>query len=450
MMKYVLYLLLFCVCPLLAQAGFVMKRATYIEIPFKNVSGLILIPVELNGKVLTFILDSGVSETLLFSLDNKDSLLKNAEKMWLTGLGGGISAEAFRSVHNKLNLGEGKFVDSNHTIYMIMNEDFNFSAHLGVPVNGLLGYQFFKDHVVGIDYRNEKITISTSIDYFRHYQTRYQKAAMQVIDQKAYVELGLLLKSKWQKHLFLLDIGNSESLLFFPNRISDFQFSSKTLKDYIGKGFNGDITGIRGRIPAICLGLDTLLQPIVSKVDSFSVRNLNLNRKSLGLMGYGVLSRFDIIVDYPQKAFYFKRNKDFFEPFQFNMSGLTLKHDGLIWQDVYMKVDVTQTVYGIHDSLIGRRVYTTPAQFQYRTQLVPAYSIVDVREGSPGAKADIREGDLLIEINGRPSYRYSLQQLYNIFSYREGKKITVLIKRNGKQYRKKMILKDPFPFERMD
>lgn len=449
-MKLVLYLVLFSLSSLFVHAGFVMKKTSYIEIPFKNVSGLILIPVELNGRVLTFILDSGVAETLLFSLDNNDSLLNNAEKMWLTGLGGNLSAEAFRSINNRLSIAEGQLIDVDHTIYMILNEDFNFSAHLGVPVNGLLGYQFFKDYVVGVDYRNEKIIISTTIDHFPQRTTRYKKLALQIMNQKAYVELDVLLKSKWEKYLFLLDIGNSESLLFFPGRISDFQFSSKTLKDYIGKGFNGDITGIRGRIPAISLGFDTLLQPIVSKVDSFSVRNLNFNKNSVGLMGYGVLSRFDIIVDYPQKAFYFKPNKDFSDPFQFNMSGLTLKHDGLIWKEVYMKVDLTQTVYGIHDSLIGRRVYTTPSQFQYQTKLVPSYQIVDVREGSPGAEADIREGDLLIEINGRPSYRYSLQQLYNIFSYRAGKKITILINRNGKKYRKKMILKDPFSFRLND
>ncbi len=68
------------------------------RISFKLINNLIVIPLEVNGKKLSFILDTGVNKTILFNLSKEDSLyLKNIKKVSLQGLGDGVSIDAILS-----------------------------------------------------------------------------------------------------------------------------------------------------------------------------------------------------------------------------------------------------------------------------------------------------------------------------------------------------------------
>lgn len=57
-----------------------------------------MIPLEVNNMKLSFILDTGVHKTILFSLSEKDNLgLKNVKKISLQGLGKGKAIDALIS-----------------------------------------------------------------------------------------------------------------------------------------------------------------------------------------------------------------------------------------------------------------------------------------------------------------------------------------------------------------
>ena len=65
-----------------------------------------MIPVEVNNTKLSFILDTGVDKTILFSLSENDSLgLKNVKKTSLQGLGKGKAIDALISQKNELKVG---------------------------------------------------------------------------------------------------------------------------------------------------------------------------------------------------------------------------------------------------------------------------------------------------------------------------------------------------------
>ena len=97
------------------------------------------------------------------------------------------------------------------------------------------------------------------------------------------------------------------------------------------------------------------------------------------------------------------------------MSGLTLEHSGMDW-------------------VIG--------EFQFT--LVPRYVVVDVRDGSPAQIAGVKMDDEILAINGRPNYSYKLFELVNLFSEKEGKKITLDIKRNDTFIKLSFYLKKVF------
>ena len=76
-----------------------------VTIPFQLINNLIFIPVTLNGEELTFLLDTGVEQTILFSLDDKDEVkLFEVEKLKLKGLGSKDAIDSYKSSKNKLQV----------------------------------------------------------------------------------------------------------------------------------------------------------------------------------------------------------------------------------------------------------------------------------------------------------------------------------------------------------
>ncbi len=103
-------------------------------------------------------MDSGISDTLFFSLEDKNVDFRNVEKITFRGLGETVSVDALKSINNEIKIGKN-YVDRSHTVFIVLDEDFNISQDIGVPVNGIIGYYFFKNHPLEINYINKTITV---------------------------------------------------------------------------------------------------------------------------------------------------------------------------------------------------------------------------------------------------------------------------------------------------
>ena len=58
-----------------AQSGFQFEtNKNRVVIPFKLINNLVFIPINVNGAELNFLLDTGVEETILLSLDEKEAV----------------------------------------------------------------------------------------------------------------------------------------------------------------------------------------------------------------------------------------------------------------------------------------------------------------------------------------------------------------------------------------
>ena len=70
---------------------------------------------------------------------------------------------------------------------------------------------------------------------------------------------------------------------------------------------------------------------------------------------------------------------------------------------------------------------------KYKLTLKPSYTIVELRENSPAAKAGLMVGDIILIINGKPSYQFLLQDLMHKFYDKDGTRIKLIVERNGKE-----------------
>src|SRR5690606_28583354 len=91
------------------------------KIRFKLINNLIIIPVEINGIELSFLLDTGVNKSIIFNFLNiSDTLqIKNTETFFLRGLGEGEAIEALKSKGNILKVGDAINVDQE--LYAVFN-----------------------------------------------------------------------------------------------------------------------------------------------------------------------------------------------------------------------------------------------------------------------------------------------------------------------------------------
>ena len=99
MIKRLLLLIIYLfLLPVFAQQGFQFeKEINKVSVRFKLINNLIFVPIKVNGVELNFLLDTGVSETILFSLeDKKEILFSNTEKILLKGLGSQIAVEGLK------------------------------------------------------------------------------------------------------------------------------------------------------------------------------------------------------------------------------------------------------------------------------------------------------------------------------------------------------------------
>jgi hypothetical protein len=411
-------------------------------IPFQFINNLIFVPLNINGVDLTFLLDSGVNETILFSLEDKEINFNDIEKIKFSGLGESKNIEGLRSDNNVVNIGKD-FQDLKHTVFIILDESINFSSHVGIPVNGIIGYQFFKDHAVQIDFVSKKITVFNDDKTFKKSKKRSIELPISIEGNKPYLMTGVEMTKTKVESKMLLDLGNSDAIWLFPKLIDDFVYNRPNIDDYLGQGFNGDIFGKRSRIHRLYLGNFVFEKPLTAMPDEYSIQNLRIVPNRKGSIGSDILRRFSVIFDYPNHKIYLRKNINFDDPFIFNKSGLDIQHDGLTWEKDLVTIETARKV----KSNEGEVGYEAKESFKYNFVLKPKYSVAGCRKDSPCFLAGIRKEDKIISINRKKVGDYTLQKINNLLKEEDGTKITFDIERNNQKMSFEIKLIDPIPYQ---
>lgn len=436
-----MFLLTFFVCIFAnAQNSFEIKKAKKVVVPFKLINNLIFIPITVNGAELTFLLDTGVAETTIFSLENKEMRLSRLEKMRFSGLGGSTSIEGFKSDHNVGKIGEN-FVNTSFTLFIILDQNINLSSHVGIPVNGIIGYHFFKNHPVLIDYTSKKIIIYKDKELFSKKIKKFDELPISVERNKPYVFADVEMTNERKSSKLLLDLGNSDAIWLFPTLIKDFVYNRPNIEDYLGRGFNGDIYGKRSRIHHFYLGNFKFEKPLTAMPDEFSIQHVSLVGERKGSVGGDILRRFTTAFDYTNQKLYLKKNGNYDDPFHFNMSGLDFQQDGMQWEK-----DIVNLESKKKDNA-GTGVEVINNSLQYKFVLKPLFSIAGVRKDSPADKAGLKKGDQLISINGRKTADMTLQKIMEMMKSDENKTINMLIVRKNQELTFSFKLEDPIPYQ---
>jgi hypothetical protein len=276
MKKYfMLFFGLLTALSLKAQGDFMIEHhASKVTIPFKLINNLVFIPIKVNGIELNFLLDSGVEETILFSMEEKQEVsFNNVEKIKLRGLGSEEQIEGLKSTSNTLETHGLK--SSNHLLYIILDQNFNLSSHIGIPVNGIIGYKFFRNNLVEINYQKKKIVVHQNTEKARTKLNRKFKTIPITIEKsKPYINATAIVDTVKVDAKLLIDIGNSDAFWIFEN--DHIKLPAKNFPDFLGKGFSGDIEGHRAKIDKFSIDEFSFKKPIIAFPDSNSIKNVKM------------------------------------------------------------------------------------------------------------------------------------------------------------------------------
>ena len=427
------FFILFFVFSIHGQDGFVFKNNhKKVGVDFKLVNNLVIISLKINGIEMNFLLDTGVEETILFSLEDKKEIeLKNAERIMLSGIGIDAAIPGLKSTGNTITFAGLKA--EHQTIIVVLDENFNFSSNLGIPVNGIIGTHFFKNSLVEINYGAQKVFIHNKKN-FRHIKLiNYTKLKINFENNKPYIDGKVIINNQNYNTKLLIDTGNSDAIWLFENKI---KIPDKNFDDYLGRGFGGEILGKRAKINKFKIDNFEFENPIVSFPDSIALKNLKLVENRAGSVGGEICRRFNLFFDYENKFLYLKKNQNFDKPFNYNKSGIEIQHSGL--QMISKEeVDTALKISGIRIDFGDNAL-----DLKYKFELKPNFEVAYIRKDSPAALSGLKSGDVILSINEDLIYKYSLQEINEMLKSDEDKNIKMEVKRNNNIYKFQFKLKN--------
>ncbi len=344
-------------------------------VPFKMVKNLMIIKLSVNGKgPFNFVLDTGVGLFLISDPKLIDSVsIKNLRSINITGFGDGDPLSAF--VTPSIDVGFGSTNAKGLSAAILKKDIFELSNYVGMPVHGLIGYEFFNSFIVKINFTLNTLTIYRP-------ETTYiprkgYRVPLMIEDRKPYLISNIQLDSGEKiAAKLILDTGAGHPISLETNGGVPFEVPKVNIAGNLGIGLTGPISGYISRVKSLSLGKYTLSNVIAAFPDYDDVGSKVYSVSRNGNMGITVLKRFNVILDYNESALYLKPGALLNEPFEHDMSGMELTSAGEKFERI----------------LVSR-----------------------VEPGSSAEEAGLRKDDEIIAINFKPVAEMTSTEVDNLF-----------------------------------
>jgi hypothetical protein len=395
-----------------------------IIIPFELLNNLIIIDVKINEVDFKMVLDTGSNQNILFSYPENDSVVFNdSNKIKLSGLGFGESIDAYSSKNNSLKI--KKYLNSNFNIFLVTEQNISIINKLGVPINGILGTDFFKDYFVELNYTKKKIVLYKSITKtIERKLKKYYKEEIIVQNNRPYLNVNLKRNENESNNLkLLIDTGLGESMWLFEN--DTIKCNSNYINDFLGQGLGGEINGKKTKISSLKINKFIFKKAIISYPDSVSYAQINTIKDRNGSLGGGILNRFNWFFDFKNETVYLRQNNNYSKPFNYNLSGIEIQHNGVQWFKETIRKNVNSTTNVVNLSHLIHE--NDNLKYTYKYQLKPIFEVYYIRKNSPAEKSGLQVGDVISKVDNKNAHYLTIQKIKEIFQSKKGKEITLEI-----------------------
>jgi hypothetical protein len=407
--KYTFRLLFLCLllspAEGMSQSGFRLPPDVRQTVwPFEYVNNFIVVTVTLNGTIpLKMIFDTGAEHTVLCRRELSDLLGIRYEREFRL-LGADMKTEliAYLARNVRLDALNTPLSAPDEDILVLQEDYFRFESYAGIDIHGILAANALSGYMIRINYLQKTLTISEH-GIFSPERAGFTPLPAELFRNKLYLRAHLGFDSdSLPDAKLLLDTGAALPLLLISSD-STLNLPESVLPSQIGMGLGGNLNGYVGRIRDFSVG--NFRQTAV--ISYFQVADSTLNTSFLngraGIIGNMLLNRFQLVLDYRKPAVWLKPSGNFRKKYVYDRSGLFLLATG-----------------------------TSLNQFV----------VESVMNNSPASEAGIMPGDQIIQLGIAPAQILRLQDVLKALQKKPGKKIRLLILRDGVKIRKMVVLRN--------
>ena len=361
------------------------------RIPFQFSGNRIALDVRVNSSgPLSFVLDTGASATILDTAQ--------AERL-------GLRLEGIRDANAPADLRRANGValslpgvDLGDQAILVRDLDSAQLLHSGRHLHGVLGYDFFRQFVVQIDYVAKALTLSDPKTY--EYRGTGESIPLQLFRVPFALAKITTVGTDAVERLLFIDSGSNATVNYETEEVP-----SKTIEQEqvdLSNNITITITATFGRAKSVQLGSFVIADLVVGLQHEFTIPGFS--RTTKGIVGGGLLRRFRVIFDYEHKRMILEPNQHLHDPFEFDMSGAWVVSD-------------------------------KPNSNGFR--------ITSVMPNAPALEAGLRAGDVIVAVDEQPAEELTVEQLTLEIFRQEGQILELKVKRGNE------ILERPLKLRRL-
>ncbi len=337
---------------------------------------LILIPVELDGQVYRFLLDTGACRSG-FDTSLRDALGEQQGTQWLQTPAGRKRVPTYDWPEATF---KGQSLKRDRPVICLDFADLRQGS--SEQIVGVIGMDVMRDCRLQINFDRGQARFLKSLP------ARREELGVRIpiefsVDGAPHV-VGVIAENVSER--FLIDTGAQGNSL--RSELFD-QLLEQNLVEMGGAFTNatvgGEVQGNRGRLLKLSVGSDTQ-------------ERLRVARINLSSLGLRYLSRFQVTFDFPGSAVYLRKGEHYAKSEPRATSGLTLG-----WID-------GQVVVG------------------------------HVKDGGPAATAGMRSNDILVQVNGKSTSDYDHFSLRQLLTSEAGRKVSVRFRRAEREFDAELTL----------
>lgn len=229
----------------------------------------------------------------------------------------------------------------------ILSVDMKFlQTTYGIPIDGLLGYDFLKHFVVNLDYKNHQVIFS------RKSYLPIPSDVLMATMHKNYFAVTLPIAIDNMSMDVLLDTGAMGEAFAAPNDLLE----KCKVKIYSKGGIVAGAFGYSAR--------DIMAKAEV-RVGKYTFKNMSIMSSQLPLAGHKFLSQFNVILDYPEQKAWLIPNGKILLPKDSYHTGLGLVSDEqgfLVVSGIWEGSPADSAAIGAGDRILAINGVKTPAE----------------------------------------------------------------------------------------